>query len=215
MNLTESRPPNVIPLLLATMFVIAAGCGETAQSTDSVKTIVVRQPDSIAGANASSPDTSRAFAVREAQSLYTYGKERRAIRIKDPSFPGTVVADGKVPNVWIATATLKPGNPAPLHPILARIRSEGSYAPMGLVAGYNYIWRSSADIKTALSWQTKIISADRSAKSHILTRDARKYEYSHGMSAREPRLVLIKVHSVGLGVCLDDPVCPTRHCGYY
>jgi len=103
----------------------------------------------------------------------------------------------------------------PGYRIIARIRSERAYAPMGIQAGENFIWRNSWDSTAAGSWQTKIIPGDVSAKQYALTRDPRRIEYTHG-DPMEPRLVRILVASEGLGVCLDDPVCqPMGHCGYF
>jgi hypothetical protein len=215
MKLAKSSSRNAVHGALALMLVIAQACGGKTRPTDSVKTGVVRQPDSVANLSGGAADTSDASAVRQAQTLYDYGKERPASQITDREFPGPVVDDSLVPRVWVATATLKTGTQMPANRILARIRSARAYPPMGLVAGYNYVWRSSWDSTAASSWQTKIISGDTAATAHVLTRDPRNREYTHGVNAREPRIVRIRVHSMALGVCLDDPVCGTGHCGYY
>jgi hypothetical protein len=152
--------------------------------------------------------------VHEADSLYVYDVERDTLMVTDTAFPGPVVEDDNIPHMTIATARLKPNTPQPAHRIIARITSEAPYPPLGIEPGYNYVWRSSWSDADTASWVTKIVSRD-SATSHDLTRDARHHEYTPGMSAREPRLIILKVHSIALGLCLDDPMCPTGHCGYY
>jgi hypothetical protein len=160
-------------------------------------------------------DTTNAGIVRQAGSLYDYGRERPPAAIKDSAFPGPVVEDPPgAPNMSIATATLKEGVTQPPHRILARIHSSGDYAPMGIRAGDNYIWRSSWDSTKAASWVTSIVPGDSAATRHTLQRDARLTEYTHG-DAAEPRLVRITVHSLAIGVCLSDPVCTSGHCGYW
>jgi hypothetical protein len=152
--------------------------------------------------------------VREADVLYDYENEREAITVTDHEFPGPIVDDGRIPRMTIATARLKPNVPRPLHRIIARITSQGAYPNMGIQRGYNYVWRSSWLDEDVSGWKTLIIPRD-SATSRALVRDRRREEYTHGRSPNEPRLVILQVHSVGLGLCLDDPMCPTGHCGHY
>ena len=156
----------------------------------------------------------RASIAVEAESLYSYGRERPQVTVKDPEFRGPYVANDSLPRMWIATATLKKGVRRPPQRIIARIRSERPYPKAGIDSGYNYVVRSSWDAKEAKSWETKIVSADSRFDPYVLTRDRRMREYTHG-DAREPRLVRVLVHSVGFGACFDDPICPTGHCGYY
>jgi hypothetical protein len=161
------------------------------------------------------PDYSRSEVLREAETLYDYGPERPPLSGVDPNFPGPHVPDGTIPRMWISTATLKPNVPLPRTRIIARIRSTAPYPQMGITAGYNYIWRSSRDSSVARKWTTAVVSADAGVRSHRLERDGRLIEYTHGDPA-EPRLVVLRVASVSLGACLDDPVClPAGHCGYY
>lgn len=161
------------------------------------------------------PDRSRSDVVREAESLYDYGPERPPLAGVDSSFSGPRVPDGTIPQMWISTATLKSSVPVPRTRIIARIRSTAAYPQMGIVAGYNYIWRSSRDTSMARKWITAVVPAAADARSHQLQRDERLIEYTHGEPA-EPRLVILRVRSMSLGVCLDDPVClPSGHCGYY
>lgn len=161
------------------------------------------------------PGMSTTDVLREAKSLYDYGPERPPVTLNDPDFKGPVVADRTIPPMWISTATLKKGVSVPRSRILARIRSERSYAPMGIVAGYNYIWRNSRDTSVANRWVTQVVPADAKVRGHDLRRDGRLREYTHGDPA-EPRLVILHVHSEALGACLEDQLCrPTGHCGYY
>jgi hypothetical protein len=152
--------------------------------------------------------------VREADSLYDFGNEREAITVTDHDFLGPIVDDGTIPRMTIATARLKPNAARPLHRIIARITSQRAYPNMGIQRGYNYVWRSSWFDADSSGWKTLIIPRD-SSTSRALVRDRRRQEYTHGRSPEEPRLVILKVHSVALGLCLDDPMCPTGHCGYY
>jgi hypothetical protein len=160
------------------------------------------------------PDTARAVIVQQAVTLYDYGEERLPLGVSDPAFPGTHVDDGTIPRMRIATARLKANTPQPSARIIARITSEGDYAPMGIRAGDNYVWRNTWRNADSASWVTRIVPRDPSGRTHDLVRDYRKHEYTHER-AEEPRLVLLQVRSVGLGICLDDPVCGTGHCGYY
>lgn len=160
-------------------------------------------------------DTTRTAIVREAQGLYDYGPDRLPIASVDTAFRGPVVADGAIPRMWIATATLKRGVTRPTHRIVARIRSMGAYPPMGIAEGDNYIWRDTWSARDYSRSRAVVVSVDSTIKPHALVRDERKIEYSHGADPAEPRLVLMKVHSVALGACLEDRICPSGHCGYY
>jgi hypothetical protein len=173
-----------------------------------------RSPDDSPSAGDESADTSRAAIIRQAEDSYQYGPERAPVTTTDSAFPGQHVPDGTIPRMTIATATLKRDVRRPPARIIARIRSSQPYAPLGIVAGDNYIWRSSWDTTKATTWVTQIIPGDRAAGTHALARDPRRREYTHG-DPREPRLVLVMVSSVGLAFCFDDPVCGTGHCGYY
>lgn len=180
------------------------------------KSVMVVAGISLAAAiTACPPGESRVVIVRAADSLYDFGPERPPLTADDPSFKGPRVPDGTIPRMWIATATLKSHVPVPKDRIIARIRSEGRYSQMGISAGYNYVWRSSRDTSRASRWVTRIIAADTAVQRHDLTRDDRLMEYTHG-DPSEPRLVILTVHSMALGLCLDDPTCrPVGHCGYY
>jgi len=161
------------------------------------------------------PHMTNAAVLQDAQSLYDYGPERAPLTDVDPGFRGPVVPDDAIPRMWISTATLKPNVGVPKTRIIARIRSEGAHAPMGIAAGYNYIWRNSRDSSVASQWVTIVVSADTTMTRHDLQRDYRFMEYTHNDPA-EPKLIILRVHSIALGVCLDDPLCrPTGHCGYY
>lgn len=173
------------------------------RTTDSTSNLVTTQ------------DTSRASEIRAAQELYDYGKERTPLTVSDRKFEGPYVPDDSIPRMWISSAKLKANVRQPASRIIARIRSERAYPPMGIVAGYNYVWRNSWDERTASRWVTKIIPSDKSVDEHQLMRDARRQEYTHGKSPIEPRLVRIQVHSMAIGLCLDDPICSSGHCGYY
>lgn len=196
-------------LVLALLLVLAAGggCGRGDTRADSPS---ARGASSVPAAD----DTSRAALLREAESLYVYDRdERKPLTRTDPDFKGPVVEDKALPDVRISTARLKDPRRHPRYRIIARINSSAPYDGLGLGKGFNYVWRNSWDSAQAGTWVTKIIPSDASKPDHVLTRDSRDIPYSHG-DAREPRLVRIKVHSVALGLCIDDPRCG-GHCGYY
>lgn len=160
-------------------------------------------------------DTTTTDVVRDAQTLYDFGPERPPLNAEDPYFKGPVVENDGIPRMWISTATLKSEVAMPKTRILARIRSEQAYAPMGIAAGYNYVWRNSRDTSLARHWVTRIVPADSAMPRHVLRRDDRLREYTHG-DPKEPRLVILHVHSVALAACLEDALCrPSGHCGYY
>ena len=152
--------------------------------------------------------------IQAADSLYDYGPERDTITVTDSAFKGPTVDDGTIPHMTIATATLKPNMPQPAHRIIARISSDGPYEPMGIQPGANYVDRNSWSAGDTTTWVTRIVSRDR-ATTRTLTRDARRLQYAHDLPPGVPRLVILKVHSIALGLCFDDPGCSSGHCGYY
>jgi len=196
-------------VVVAVAVLASAGCKPSSEHGD---TTGVRA-DSLPKSQARSVPPRASIAI-EADSLYSYGPERPQVSVRDPEFPGPYVADDSLPRMWIASATLKQGMRRPPQRIIARIRSERAYPKAGIDSGYNYVQRSSWEAKEAKSWVTKIVSGSGRLEPYTLTRDRRMREYTHG-NAREPRLVRVKVHSVGFGACFDDPICPTGHCGYY
>lgn len=194
----------------------SAGCTKTSDRGD---TTAVRGDSTAVRTDTTAKPEARAVPpgasiTVEAESLYSYGRERPQVTVKDPEFRGPYVANDSLPRMWIATATLKKGARRPPQRIIARIRSERPYPKAGIDSGYNYVVRSSWDAKEAKSWVTTIESGSGRLDAYTLTRDPRMREYTHG-DAREPRLVRVLVHSVGFGACFDDPICPTGHCGYY
>jgi hypothetical protein len=214
MNRSRDATSPVAVVVLCGLLFVAWSCTASDTRQGDSPAVTQRTAEST-GIMSATPDTSRASELRAAQELYDYGKERTPVTVNDREFKGPYVPDDSVPRMWIASAKLKANVKQPATRIIARIRSERAYPPMGIVAGYNYVWRNSWEKRTASRWVTKILPDDKSVTEHQLLRDARKHEYTHGMSPIEPRLVRIKVHSMGIGLCLDDPVCPTGHCGYY
>lgn len=189
---------------LALSSVVMAGCKDDGVAvTDSTRRVVTRLA---AGEHEQ--------IIRNAESLYDYGEERQTITVDDTAFKGPIVDEGGIPQMTIATATLKPNAQQPPQRLIARIRSQGAYPQVGIQPGYNYVWRNSWDSKAVATWVTRIIPRD-SAIAYDLIRDSRLHEFTKGMSPEEPRLVILKVHSIALALCLDDPMCPTGHCGYY
>jgi hypothetical protein len=212
MELARRRFAGTVPLALALAAAVGAGgCRDSARRGDSAVVAETSRPAIVE----TTRDTSSAMLVRRARTLYEYGPERRPIAITDSAFAGPVVPDTTaVPRMTISTATLKPGVTPPPERILARIRSSGDFAPMGIHAGDNYIARSSSDSTSAAQSVTMVVSANLAASPYRLHRDARAIEYTHG-DPREPRLVRITVHSFAIAACLSDPVCSSGHCGYW
>jgi hypothetical protein len=208
----RTRWRGAVNLVAGMALLSGSGCRKEPERADSLAT----RPDTIPTSLARPLASPNAAILVEAESLYTFGRERPQMTIDDRGFPGPYVADDSLPRMWIATATLKDSTHRPYGRILARIRSARAYPKAGIDSGYNYVWRNTwkADSMSALSWETKIIPRDPLKKPYLLTRDPRKHEYTHG-EAKEPRLVRVKVHSMGFGACFDDPICPTGHCGYF
>jgi hypothetical protein len=152
--------------------------------------------------------------AQQADSNYEFGPAREAVNITDPAYPGTVTAGLPRYPMRIATATLKPGRPPTADRIIALITSDGDYAPLGIAKGRNYVWRNSRDTAQKATWITKVVPADSAKPDYVLHRDARHREYTSGNPA-EPRLVQVTVASYAFDLCLDDPACPTMHCGYW
>jgi hypothetical protein len=153
--------------------------------------------------------------AQEGDALYDFeAPGREPVRMTDPDFSGPTVRDGQVPHVVIQTATLKPGKVRPEGRIIARIYSDSAYRNLGLQRGYNYVWRNSWNDADTATWVTKIIPQEN-AGEHVLTRDSRHLQYARDMPAKVPRLVILRVNSEALTICLDDPGCPTGHCGYF
>lgn len=200
------------PAGVVVVAIVMCGCSPRQGKVPVVDSDSLGAPDS---ALLNRRGATRSSIIQRAESLYTYGPDRPQLMATDSGFPGVHVPDGAIPRMWIATARWKGVGPRPRDRILARIRSEGPYPAMGIAAGYNYVSRNSWDSKSARYWQTQIVARDGSVKAHALMRDRRLIEYTHGDSL-EPRLVVLKVGSIALGLCLDDPICrPMGHCGYY
>lgn len=222
MNRSEATTRMATRVVLAGFFLAALSCSSSADHSDSSRAVVAGASDSMRESAqdsvrnaAMTSDTTRTVATRDARMFYEFGPERPPVSVRDTAFKGPYVADDAVPRMWIATARLKANAARPASRIIARIRSERAYPALGLAAGYNYVVRNSWDTAAASRWMTRIVADDPAMKPHELVRDSRRLEYTHGKSPLEPRLVRIKVHSTAIGMCLDDPICPTGHCGYY
>lgn len=161
--------------------------------------------------------TATQSAILEAQNDYDVGSERPPVAENDPIFAGPTAPDAAAPAViTIATMTLKPGHPRGPRQLLARITSDRDYAPLGIAAGQNFVWRNSWDSSTvaAARWANTITPASAGRPDHVLTRDPRLNRYPATIP-HQPRLLKLAVRSIGFIVCLDDPMCSTGHCGYF
>jgi hypothetical protein len=192
--------------LAAVAAVLAAGCEKPKDVQQPPQVITVSDTQGLSAAQAA--------LVVEAVTEYDIGPERTPLAIRDSLFPGAVTAGDAAPTMTIATLHLKSGHARPGHRLIARIKSNGDYADMGIHTGMNFIWRSSWDSTAAATWVTKVIPTKPAAPEYILHRDARLHEYTSGDPA-EPRLVRVTKASFSFAACLEDPMCGSGHCGYW
>ena len=169
------------------------------------------------GCNNPEPTPSQLAIRPQAQNDYDFGPERPAIDMTDSTFPGSSVPDSAAPRMTASTMTLKTGHARSTRRLLARITSSRDYPPMGIYAGVNYVWRNTWDTTSvaAARW-TNIITPDATGRpDKRLVRDARLDRFPITLGLHEPSVVRLRVNSYAFEVCLDDPVCPSGHCGYY
>jgi hypothetical protein len=126
------------------------------------------------------------------------------------------VGQGAVPTRFtIAKATRSP-IPTPLtEEVLALIDSDKAYPELGILPGNNYLWRYRADADPT-KWEVWLIPERAPQNAEPLTRYTERF--SDG-DHTQPRIVRaektrLAVVSIAFGTCLEDPVCPSGHCGY-
>jgi hypothetical protein len=161
--------------------------------------------------------TTQAIILEEARTDYDFGPERPAVDRVDRSFPGPTVPDSMAPDMSMAMATLKAGRTRPPRRIIARITSNRDYPLMGIHEGANYIWRDTWDTTTvaAATWINRVTSAKRGEPDHQLVRDPRLDQFPPVVTQHTPSILKLTVNSIAFEACLDDPACPSGHCGYY
>ena len=157
--------------------------------------------------------TPTQLSVLGAADDYDVGPERPSTTEVDPDFPGPTVST-EPPDMTIAAMTLKPGRPRGPRRLLARITSPSDYEPMGLVKGQNLVWRNTWD-STATGAVDVVTPMRPGRPDHVLTRDPRLNRYPPTDAPHRPRLIKLSVRSFAFVACLDDPMCPTGHCGKY
>jgi hypothetical protein len=160
--------------------------------------------------------TTSQVAVSNALDDYDVGPDRPPTTETDTGFRGPTVQDAP-PHMTIATLTLKPGRPRGTRQLMALIKSDEAYAPMGIAEGENVVWRDTWD-STAVAaerWINVVTPRKRGKPDHTLRRDPRRDRYPALSVPHQPRLIVLSVRSFALIACLDDPSCGTGHCGHY
>lgn len=163
--------------------------------------------------------TPSQITVLDAQDDYDAGPERAPATEADTLVPGmTLQPDDDAPTMTIATLTLKPGRVRRSRRLLARITSNKDYAPMGIAKGQNLVWRDTWDSTAvaAAAWHSVLTPTTRPGRpDHVLVRDPRPNRYPPSVVPHQPRLIRLTIRSFAFVLCLDDPMCPTGHCGNF
>ncbi|HET9013174.1 MAG TPA: hypothetical protein VFN38_15215 [Gemmatimonadaceae bacterium] len=203
MRLIERSPSRLPHALLLSISTLLAGCALLEQPYREAAPVYIT-------------GTSEQQAIFfEALTDYNIDAEREPIAITLATFPKPSIPDTSAPHMTIATMRLKPGHMPPAsHRLIARITSDGDYPAMGIYAGANFVWRNSWDSTAVATWVTRVVPTKPSMPAYVLTRDPGMHEFTSG-DAHQPRLVRATIASVAFAACLDDPMCPTGHCGYW
>lgn len=198
--------------LTAPMFVITIG---TSLSLLACKQDDAPLRDSVVAVTPPAHDFAAILASAKS-SDYTYEDPARiAVSARDPTditHPG--VPEASAPTMTIAKA-IRASTPTPLtEEVLAKIVSDRAYPDLGLRPGDNYVWRYRAD-PVAANWQVWVVSDNPSHMGKQLSRSA--HDFTDG-NHTQPRIVRARRTTaaavVAFGACLEDPVCPSGHCGY-
>jgi hypothetical protein len=157
--------------------------------------------------------------VKSAQPpAYTYEiSPRTPVLAKNPDdITHNGVAQGLVPTTFTIAKATRSTTPTPLtEEVLAVIESDRAYAELGILPDKNYVWRYRAD-PDSTKWEVWVIPERVPRNAKQLTRSAERFtDGDH----REPRLVRAEksrgvASTIAFGACLEDPVCPSGHCGY-
>lgn len=148
-------------------------------------------------------------------SDYTYETPRIPVDASNPSDisnPG--VPESSAPTMTIAKAT-RANTPTPLtEEVLAKIVSDRAYPDLGVLPGDNYVWRYRAD-SDSTKWEVWVVPDNPSHRAEPLSRSAE--HFSDG-DPTQPRIVRARRTAAGaviaFAACLQDPVCPSGHCGF-
>jgi hypothetical protein len=213
-----TRTSALMRALIVGATVWSAACtGRDAVPGDSVAAGPARDSASLSGGGGPAGGHDFAAIVDAAKSAeYTYEAVPRVpVTASVPdSIKHNGVAQGNAPTMVIAKATRK-STPTPLTElVLARVNSDKAYPELGILPHDNYIWRYRAD-PDSTKWEVWMIpeQAPRAAK-----RLTRTVELSGGHYTL-PRIVRaektnVAVLSIAFGACVEDPACPSGHCGY-
>jgi hypothetical protein len=161
--------------------------------------------------------TTQALILSEANRDYDFGPELPAVSRIDRTFPGPTAPDSAAPTMTMAVMTLKAGVARPPQRIIARITSDRDYPLMGIYEGVNFVWRNTWDSTAvaAATWENRVTSDNPGLPDHVLVRDARLNQFPPTGTQHTPSILKLSVNSIAFEACLDDPVCPSGHCGYY
>jgi hypothetical protein len=163
-------------------------------------------------------DPTRAELLYEATTFY------EVPTAEDPPLEGNVAEIG--PNDPVTGVTVTSvrmtriaGSPKEKYHFVGRFKSTGDYKRLGLVTGYNYVWRKPGFLGIG-NGKFTVVPADTLRSDFEMT--VLKYK-KHKLSAREhtyPRVVSAVVTRSGdespavvelvYGLCLE---CPSGHCG--
>lgn len=204
-------------LKLAAGFWLAACTGGDRASRDSA----VTARDTTAASQSAGKATQHDFAqiVKQAQSAdYSYeATPRDPVPARNPTdITHNGVAQAAAPTTLTIAAATRSSTPTPLtEEVLARIDSDRAYPELGILPDANFIWRYRADPDPA-KWEVWVIPQRAPGNAKLLVRSAT--DFSNG-NHTQPRLVraekvLAAAVAIAFGTCLEDPVCPSGHCGY-
>jgi hypothetical protein len=157
----------------------------------------------LAGCGGRQSEAIQARVVKAAEDDYDVAAERDPTDTTDANFPpGHSVPDNTAPKMKIATMKLKLGHAQQPFKLIARINSQGDYAPMHILKGMNYVWRD--------GWGAYITPENQSDR---YTLQLVPNYYFKARPEHQPSLLHVKVHSEAFVVCLDD--CGSGHCGLF
>jgi hypothetical protein len=207
-------------VIAATVSLWLAACSNDTQrnaAADSTK------PVTVAAAKGMAPPDKDAI-LTSARNDYDYETPERSP--DDADNPNDItnggVPAGQAPTMKISKATRKSPVSSPTEEVLARIVSDKPYAPLGIIAGTNYLWRDRNDPDHG-KWKVYMIADDATTKPNKLKRsnaeyvksdDSGPHPHTQPRIARATKRKNARVDSFAFGVCLEDPVCGTGHCGY-
>jgi hypothetical protein len=150
--------------------------------------------------------------VAELVTHYDFVDPTGPVAATIPLPDGTQLPDAAAPVAFTIARAVPKSSPAPSGKvILALIKSDKPYPHLGIAAGDNYVWRDATNPDPS-KWETYMVQLAPAANFKKLKRGST--HYSTG-DPTQPRLVkAVSRGFVAFGVCLDDPMCGSGHCGY-